>query len=127
MVEREQSQRVGVGLWEELAANLADKLVCGSLPLLDGGSFADCTKGFAGDQIRTWLCCMAEGITKIDEVAWLRVTDGLRRAGWESYKSGCMRWRLTDERRSELCQFWDVPHAPIKSKIQSRSRAEALT
>lgn len=115
MAEREQAQRVGSGLWEELAANLADRLVRGELPVLDGGVVARYTDGFTGDQIRAWLSSMVEGGTKIDDVGWLRVAEGMRRAGWESYKSGRNKWRLNIERREELCQIWEIDQGPYQS------------
>lgn len=125
MAEREQGLRVGSGLWEELGANLADSLVRGGLAVMDGGLVADYTQGFTGEQVREWLNSMVEGGARIDDSAWLRVTDGLRRAGWESFKSGRMKWRLTVERREELCQFWGVDQGPFKSLSEIRAETEA--
>ena len=125
LAESEQGRRISSGMWEELGADLADKLVRGELPLLDSNLAAHHGGGFSGAQMRAWLDDMAEGGRVIDDVVWLRVADGLRRAGWESYKSGCMRWRLTPERRADLCAIWEVDQDQHQSMSEIRAEHEA--
>lgn len=93
----EQVRRVGGTLWGEVAAELADRLIAGDLEETGGGT-ADTIGAFSVAQIRTWLEAQAK--IEITDTAWLRITDGLKAAGWEPKKShGRMRWRLTTERR----------------------------
>jgi len=124
MAEREQAKRLGVGLWEEMGADLADRLVQGALPLIDRGLVANHTGDFTGEQIRAWLNSMVQGGVRINNADWMQVADGLRRAGWESFKSGKMKWRLTVERREELCQLWDVEQGPFKSLTEIAAEFE---
>lgn len=125
MAEAEQGRRVSSGMWEELGADLADKLIRGELPLIEGGLVARYVDGFNGEQMRSWLNKMVDGGGRLDDVAWLRVSEGLRRAGWESYRSNGMKWRLTTERREELCLLWDVFQHPGKSLSVVKAEVEA--
>ncbi|MFA7239914.1 MAG: VapE domain-containing protein [Sulfuricellaceae bacterium] len=129
MAEAEQRGRLSSGMWEELGADLADKLVKGELPLIEGGLVASYLDGFKGEQVRKWLTSMigdkGMGAGAIDDATWLRVAEGLRRAGWESFRSNGMKWRLTVERREELCQLWDVFMFPGKSLKVYKAELEA--
>lgn len=99
LAQGEQSRRVGVTLWTEVAQDLADQLLMGTLDERDGGK-ADAVGSFGVPQVRDWLA-RAAGVEVTDSV-WTRVAEGLKSAGWESVKSGGrMRWRLSLERREQ--------------------------
>lgn len=99
LAEAEQVRRVGGLLWDEIAADLADKLIAGELAEAAGG-VADSIGRFSVAQMRAWLLQLTGGDLEVSDTAWLRIVEGLKRAGWESCKSsGRMVWRLTPERR----------------------------
>lgn len=99
LAEAEQVRRVGGLLWDEIAADLADKLIAGELAEAAGG-VADSIGRFSVAQMRAWLLQLTGGDLEVSDTAWPRIVEGLKRAGWESCKSsGRMVWRLTAERR----------------------------
>lgn len=133
MAQGEQQRRVGGTYWSEVAADLAEKLVCGHLLYLSKAkelTTAQPWERFNRTQMTVWLSRVAlasgnvasvtgydddtgqgqggEGVrsqaTTIDDRNWLKVAEGLRLAGWESKKSnGLMLWALTPEKRESLC------------------------
>jgi hypothetical protein len=124
MAEREQASRLGIGLWDELGANLAERLAHDQLFTADG-QLAEITGGFRVLQMTEWLTEMVGGQVRIDEAVWLRVSEGLRRSGWENFKSNGAKWRLTIERRDELRQLFDIDPGPHKSLRQIRAEKVA--
>ncbi len=99
MAEGEQVRRVGGVLWDEIAADLADKLIAGVL-VEDVGGAASPLAHFGVAQVRAWLLKATGAELEISDANWARVTEGLKRAGWEPRKiGGRMRWSLTAERR----------------------------
>lgn len=99
MAEGEQVRRVGGVLWDEIAADLADKLIAGVL-VEDAGGAASPLAHFSGAQVRAWLVAATRNELEISDANWPSVAEGLKRAGWESRKiNGRMRWRLAAERR----------------------------
>ncbi|MDP3439594.1 MAG: VapE family protein [Azonexus sp.] len=116
MAEAEQFRRVGGSVWDEVGSDLAERLVSDMLPMLEGAMIAPRSGNFSVEQMRHWLGGSVEGAAKIDDGAWIRAAEGLKRAGWESITvNGRRRWRLTDERRGELCQMLEIGAEPKKS------------
>lgn len=124
IAQREQEKRIGSTFWSEVAADLADKLVCGHLVYLakpDELNEALPWEKFSRQQMMTWLTLLANdgdispggdsdndddkgSVIRISDGTWRTVTDGLKLAGWESTKSnGTMKWSLTVEKRDDLC------------------------
>lgn len=100
LAEGEQRQRAITGLWDETAHEMAERLVCGQLIADETKTPADPYKSYPVSQIKQWL---AGSQAEVDDNAWLRVTRGLRRSGWESKKTGGrMVWYLSVDRRTEL-------------------------
>lgn len=100
----EQNSRLSHNVWQELAADIADRLVGSELTLLDGGGKANCTHRFSGAQMRIWLGGGAEGAGRFEGNLWLPMTGGLKMAGWESRKiGGVMCWGISPERLDEIC------------------------
>jgi hypothetical protein len=115
MAQTEQFRRVGGSVWDEAGADLAERLVCNMLQNLDTATIASSWQNFSVEQMRHWLGGSIEGASKIDDGAWIRAADGLKRAGWESVTiNGRKRWRLTAERRDELCQMLEIANVPKK-------------
>jgi hypothetical protein len=133
MAGREQARRCGSGLWEEKAADIADRLVRGELLTVGAGGAgveAFPSDHFSVDQMRAWLGAMVEGGDAINDSTWVRVTDGLKRAGWEARKiSGRMRWCLSADKRDELCALWvrDVgPRTPFRVRVAVEAQRAAV-
>ena len=116
MAEAEQFRRVGGSVWAEAGADIAERLVSGMLPMLEGEMIAMRSGNFSVEQMRYWLGGNSEGAARIDDGAWIRATEGLRIAGWESTTiNGRKRWRLTTERLEELCRALRVDSQGAKS------------
>jgi predicted P-loop ATPase len=141
MAESEQFRRVGVGLWDEVGASLAERLVLGMLPMVDeveakltntpiislsGKLLAPVRGNFCVDQMKLWLGGSYEGAQKIDDQVWTKAADGLKRAGWEVVSiNGRRRYRLQAERRDELCKLHGVPNVPTSIKKLMAAEKEA--
>lgn len=116
MAQAEQFRRVGGGVWDEVGADLAERLVYDRLSMLEGEMIAPMSGNFSVEQMRYWLGGSIEGAAKIDDGAWIRAAEGLKRAGWESITvNGRRRWRLMRERMEELCQMLEISREPKKS------------
>ena len=116
MAESEQFRRVGGSVWAEAGADIAERLVSGMLPMLEGEMIALRSGNFSVEQMRYWLGGNSEGAARIDDGAWIRATEGLRIAGWESTTiNGRKRWRLTTDRLEELCRVLHVDSQGAKS------------
>lgn len=96
LAQCEQARRVGGTLWSEAALEVADRLIAGALDDADGLR-ADAVGSFGVATMKAWVSGVAGA--EVTDSAWIRVADGLRSTGWESFKSrGRMRWRLSPER-----------------------------
>lgn len=103
----EQAARIGAGLWEDIGAELAERLAHGEMhePESKGGYRAAAADGaFSVAQMRVWVAVLAQcGDKDFTAAEWNQVTEGLKRSGWQSRKSrGRMVWELTPERRDTL-------------------------
>ena len=121
MAEREQSKRVGGTYFGEVAADVADALVCGRLTYTTkAGEFAEALpwSKFNRAQVTEWLIQYAGGggiplvgdddkqrSIKIDDSNWSRVIAGLNEAGWQKTKVSNFVWSLRPERLDALCQL----------------------
>lgn len=147
LARREQAGRVGATFWSEIANGLAERLVRGELYRATGGAISEAypVEAFDVAQMRAWLTTSSETLEGqgaprggnlggngndveivISDSNWPRVTEGLRLAGWESYKShGRMLWRLSVEKREELCMLFGRDVGPAVSDLR-RARRDAL-
>ncbi len=129
IARREQSGRVGSTFWSELAAGLAERLVRGELFSITGGVVNEVfpVESFDVGQMRAWLGAgqgQDRAEVAVHDGNWPRVAEGLRLAGWESQKSnGRMVWRLSVEKRDELCALFGRCVGPTVSEIRRARRA----
>lgn len=128
MAESEQFRRVGVSLWDEVGANLAERLVLGQLKITTECCSTATVRGhFSVEQMRVWIWDLNHCGEQIDSTAWLKAADGLKRAGWEKVMiNGRSRYRLQAERRDELCKLHDVPDVSTNlKKLMAAERVAA--
>ncbi|QRM20578.1 hypothetical protein GBK02_14895 [Dechloromonas sp. TW-R-39-2] len=137
MAEREQAKRVGGTFFGEVAADVADALVCGRLSYTNkAGELAEALPWdrFSRNQIIEWLSqyAGAKGGTphdddkqqriRIDDSNWSRVTAGLIEAGWWKTKVSNYVWSLKPERLEALRQIHGRDIGPAESPMRSAKR-----
>lgn len=139
MAESEQARRKTIGVWEEVGANLAERLVCGHLGTIDEAAFiaegvyasskdaASMHRHFSVAQMRYWLGGDADGAAKIDEVAWSKAVEGLKGAGWEPTTiNGRRRYRLSPEKRDSLIKLHRDDLLSHPSSLEQMVEAERV-
>lgn len=139
LAEREQSKRVGSTFFGEIAADVADALVCGRLSrTTKAGDVEEALPWdkFSRGQVIEWLSQYADAkgaiphgddkqrSIKIDDSNWNRVIAGLNDAGWQKTKVSNFVWSLKPDRLEALCQSHGRDIGPRISPMKHAKRSK---
>ena len=116
------------GLLDDVALDLADRLVCGTLKVDDAPAST-----LASFPVATMQRLMFPGTDSVASGEWLGAVAALKRSGWinDRVVQGRRRWRLTDEKSTELRRLHELgepqprpsPRPPPKTGGKRQSKA----
>jgi hypothetical protein len=125
LCDREQRERLLTTAYDDLALDLADRLVYGSLLHPEYGTPADDGELFKVASMQALM--FGEGY-KPSTAEWGSAATALKRSGWLNDKSvnGSKRWRLLPDKAAELRQRHGLGPAPNPTgKSVMRKAAQA--
>lgn len=125
LCDREQRERLVTTAYDDIASDLADRLVYGSLLHPEYGDPADEGQLFKVASMHALI--FGEGYKPTDK-EWMGAAAALKRSGWLNDKgvNGSKRWRLLPDKAAELRQRHGLGPAPNPTgKSAMRKAAQA--